>query len=74
MLDMILINPKSQALGIFDFLVAKSIPLGLGYVAAYLLEKNYTVKIIDEEVGRLDKEKIRALTDNENHFVLAEVF
>ena len=63
---MILINPKSQALGIFDFLVAKSIPLGLGYVAAYLLEKNYTVKIIDEEVGRLDKEKIRALTDNEN--------
>ncbi|MBT6047766.1 MAG: B12-binding domain-containing radical SAM protein [Candidatus Scalindua sp.] len=66
MLDMILINPKSQALGIFDFLVAKSIPLGLGYVAAYLLEKNYTVKIIDEEVGRLDKEKIRALTDNEN--------
>lgn len=65
MFDMILINPKSKALGIFDFLVAKSIPLGLGYVAAYLLERNYAVKIIDEEVDRIDREKIRALTSNE---------
>src|SRR5208283_2651439 len=64
--DIIFINPKvDKVLGSFDFLVAKSIPLGLGYLAAYLLERNYSVKIIDEEVEKLTIEKIRNITDTD---------
>lgn len=63
MTDIIFINPKSNKLGLFDFLVAKSIPLGLGYLAAYLMERNYRVKIIDEEVERLTIEKIKNITN-----------
>lgn len=67
MSDIIFINPKvKRVLGPFDFLVAKSVPLGLGYLAAFLLERNYTVKIIDEEVERLTAEKIRDITDKDN--------
>ena len=64
--DIIFINPKTNRLGSFDFLVAKSIPLGLGYLAAYLMERNYSVKIVDEEVDRLTSEKIRNITDRDN--------
>ena len=67
MSDIIFINPKEKrVLGPFDFLVAKSVPLGLGYLAAYLMERNYTVEIIDEEVEKLTIEKIKNLTDSEN--------
>lgn len=65
--DIIFINPKEKSvLGAFDFLVAKSVPLGLGYLAAYLMERNYTVKIVDEEVGMLTPEKIKLITDKDN--------
>lgn len=64
--DIIFINPKANCLGSFDFLVAKSVPLGLGYLVAYLLERNYTVKIVDEEVEKLTVEKIKQITDSEN--------
>jgi len=64
--DIIFINPKANRLGSFDFLVAKSVPLGLGYLAAYLMERNYTVKIIDEEVDRLTVEHVKRITDKEN--------
>lgn len=67
MTDIIFINPKEKrVLGPFDFLVAKSVPLGLGYLAAYLMERNYSVKIVDEEIGRLTREGIKGLTDNDN--------
>lgn len=63
--DIIFINPKSNRLGCFDFLIAKSVPLGLGCLAGYLLERNYDVKLIDEEVEPLTLEKIRSLSDND---------
>lgn len=63
--DIIFINPKSNRLGCFDFLIAKSVPLGLGCLAGYLLERNYDVKLIDEEVEMLDHDKIRSLADND---------
>ncbi|MCK9614350.1 MAG: B12-binding domain-containing radical SAM protein [Candidatus Omnitrophica bacterium] len=62
--DIIFINPKADELGPVDFLVPKSVPLGLGSLAAYLMEKKYSVKIIDEEVERLTVKKIKKLTQN----------
>lgn len=64
--DIIFINPKEKRLGTFDFLVAKSVPLGLGYLAAYLMERNWNVKIIDEEIEKLTPESIKSVTDIEN--------
>lgn len=64
--DIIFINPKDDRLGPFDFLVAKSVPLGLGYLAAYLMEKGFDVRIIDEEVEKLTPESIKRLTDKDN--------
>ena len=52
-------------LGPFDFLVTKSVPLGLGYLAAYLMERNCSVKIIDEEVKKITPENIKDITDND---------
>ncbi len=64
MYDIILINPKSNVLHSFNFLIAKSIPLSLAYIAAYLEKKNYRVKIIDEEVGEVTREKLLELVDH----------
>ncbi|MDD3374500.1 MAG: radical SAM protein [Candidatus Omnitrophica bacterium] len=64
MYDIILINPKSNTLQSFDFLIAKSIPLSIGYIASYLEDKNYNVKIIDEEVEMITKEKLLQMTNN----------
>jgi len=64
--DLILINPKDDRLGSFDFLVAKSVPLGIGYIAAYLMERNFSVEIIDEEVERLTADAIKNITDRED--------
>lgn len=64
--DIIFINPKDDRLGPFDFLVAKSVPLGLGYLAAYLMEKNFSVKIIDEEVEKLTLESIKHIADRDD--------
>ncbi|MDP2922715.1 MAG: radical SAM protein [Candidatus Omnitrophota bacterium] len=69
MADIIFINPKTEEHGVFDFLVAKSIPLGIGYLGAYLMERNYSVKIIDEEVEKLTKEKIKDLTSDKKQLV-----
>lgn len=64
--DIIFINPKEKrVLGPFDFLVAKSVPLGLGYLAAYLMERNCSVKIIDEEVEKITPKNIKDITDND---------
>jgi radical SAM superfamily enzyme YgiQ (UPF0313 family) len=63
--DMILINPKKNALGVFDFLVAKSVPLGLGALAGYLLDKGFSVQLLDEEVDVLTLEKIKRLSDHD---------
>lgn len=63
--DIVLINPKSTSLGSFDFLVAKSVPLGLGYLAAYLMKEGRSVKIIDEEIERLTPERIKSLASDE---------
>lgn len=66
MADIIFINPKEKrVLGPFDFLVAKSVPLGLGYLAAYLMERNYAVRIIDEEIEKLTLENIKHITDKD---------
>lgn len=65
MTDIIFINPKEKrVLGPFDFLVAKSVPLGLAYLAAYLIERNFIVKIIDEEVEKITPANVRDISDN----------
>ena len=69
MSDIIFINPKQNQLGSFDFLVAKSIPLGIGCLAAYLLGRGYSVEIVDEEVEQLTKEKITCLSDKDNPLI-----
>lgn len=47
---MILINPKSTKFGIFERYVPLSIPIGIGYLAGYLLSRNKVVEIIDEHI------------------------
>ena len=50
---MILINPsynRQQKLGGFSRYVPVSVPIGIGYIAGYLLSKNKKAKILDEEI------------------------
>jgi len=53
---MILIHPKSTKFGIFDKYVPLSMPIGTGYLAAYLLSRNKDVKIINEHIRPISKE------------------
>lgn len=53
---MILINPdynRKQKLGGFSRYVPISVPIGIGYLAGYLIKHNKEVKILDEEVVRI---------------------
>ncbi len=50
---MILINPdynRKQKLGGFSRYVPVSVPIGIGYLAGYLIEHGKTVRILDEEM------------------------
>ncbi|MFQ5646661.1 MAG: B12-binding domain-containing radical SAM protein [bacterium] len=60
----LLINPsfkREEQYGEFQDLVRKGIPLSLGFLAGYLLEKGVEVKIVDEQWGALTDEKIKEL-------------
>ena len=50
---MILINPKSTKLGIFQRYVPLSVPIGVGFLAGYLLHQGRRVEIIDEHIEPL---------------------
>ncbi len=52
---MILINPKTTKLGIFTRYVPLSVPIGVGALAGYLLHKNRSVEVIDEQIEPLSK-------------------
>jgi radical SAM superfamily enzyme YgiQ (UPF0313 family) len=53
---MILINPKSTKLGIFERYVPLSVPIGIGYLAGYLAGQGENVQIIDEHINPISKE------------------
>jgi radical SAM superfamily enzyme YgiQ (UPF0313 family) len=55
---MILINPKSTKFGIFERYIPLSVPIGIGYLAGYLLQHNKTVGIIDEHIRPILKEAL----------------
>lgn len=55
---MILINPKSTKFGIFERYVPLSVPIGVGYLAGYLLNHGRKAEIIDEHIEPLSKELI----------------
>lgn len=55
---MILINPKSTKFGIFERYVPLSVPIGIGYLAGYLLHHNKAVEIIDEHIRPISKEAL----------------
>lgn len=50
---MLLINPRSTKFGIFDKYVPLSVPMGVGYLAAYLLSCNKEADIFDEHAEPL---------------------
>ena len=64
---MILINPgynRTQKLGGFSRYVPISVPMGIGYLAAYLIKHNKTVKILDEEVVELSNKVLDKYIEN----------
>lgn len=61
--NILLINPSLSDFSQSDLLsqiIIKTLPLGLGYLAGYLLEKGLRVKIIDEQIDFLDEERLQA--------------
>ncbi|MFH1359725.1 MAG: radical SAM protein [Candidatus Omnitrophota bacterium] len=64
---MILINPgynREQKLGAFSRYVPLSVPMGIGYLAAYLKKHDCKVQIIDEEVTPLSDALLCEYTKN----------
>jgi radical SAM superfamily enzyme YgiQ (UPF0313 family) len=63
---MILINPgynRTQKLGAFARYVPLSVPIGIGYLSAYLTKNNCRVRIIDEEVSPIDAASLEACVE-----------
>ena len=56
---MILINPKSTKLGIFERYVPLSVPIGVGCLAGYLLHHGRRAEIIDEHIEPLSGELLK---------------
>ncbi|MHC4945339.1 MAG: B12-binding domain-containing radical SAM protein, partial [Planctomycetota bacterium] len=62
--NILLINPsidRQEHYGEFDEVVGKGVPLGLGFLAAYLLDKDVGVKLVDEQWGFLTREKLQEI-------------
>jgi len=62
--NVLLIHPcldRQQQYGDLADLVWSEVPLSLGFLAAYLVERGVEVKIVDEQWGRLDDERIAEL-------------
>ncbi len=55
---MILINPRSTKFGIFERYVPLSVPIGIGYLAAYLLHKNKEIEILDEHIKPISEKAL----------------
>ena len=58
---MILINPKSTKFGIFQRYVPLSVPIGVGYLAGYLLENGRKAEVIDEHIDPLSRQVLSRL-------------
>lgn len=57
----LLINPcydKADALGPFSSHISSQLPMSLGFLAGYLLQKNIGVHIVDEQLRRIDEEDL----------------
>lgn len=67
MIDIILISPSNEKLGLFHSFVPKSVPIALGIIASYVMKYNYTPEILDEETINIDekllKEKMKAMSE-----------
>lgn len=61
---MILINPKSTKFGIFQRYVPLSVPIGLGYLAAYLLMNGRKAEVVDEHIDPLSRQLVNSLLEN----------
>lgn len=62
----LLINPcynKSEALGPFARYISSQLPLSLGFLAGYLLERHIPVRIVDEQLRQADEAVLEALLD-----------
>ncbi len=60
---MILINPKSTKFGIFQRYVPLSVPIGVGYLAGYLLENGRKAEVIDEHIDPLSRQVLSRLLE-----------
>lgn len=60
---MILINPKSTKLGIFERYVPLSVPISVGYLAGYLLHHGRRAEIVDEHIEPLSAELLNKVLE-----------
>ncbi|MDP6540521.1 MAG: hypothetical protein QF410_13340 [Planctomycetota bacterium] len=61
---------REEQYGDFADLVWKEIPLSLGFLAGYLRDKGVPVKIVDEQWGTLNEERIaQIVSDYQPHLV-----
>ncbi len=59
MIDILLISPSNEKLGLFHSFVPRSVPLALGILASYIMKFNYNPEIVDEEIVIIDEEFIK---------------
>lgn len=59
---MLLINPASEQFGgILARYVPVGIPVGIGTLAAWMMKHGHTVRVADDELGKIDEAQIHAL-------------
>ncbi|MBM3253374.1 MAG: B12-binding domain-containing radical SAM protein [Candidatus Omnitrophica bacterium] len=68
---MILINPRSTKFGIFERYIPLSVPIGIGYLAGYLIHRNKEVEILDEHIRPISE---RVLAEAVKKFLPPYIF
>jgi len=58
-IDIMLISPSNENLGLFHDFVPRSVPIALGILASYLMKHNYKTEIADQELIKIDEEFLK---------------
>jgi len=60
MIDILLISPSNEKLGLFHSFVPKSVPIALGILASYIMKFDYKPEILDEEIVKIDETLLKS--------------
>jgi len=61
MIDILMISPSNEKLGLFRRFVPRSVPLGLGILSGFLMQNGYNPEIADSEIIKINEKFLKSI-------------